>query len=85
MNSVTINNEKIITLDKVNDLIEDLEFQYKKDDLLSRKEVEEQYHLTQKGVAKIFNMKNAPVVKLGKEQKISRSTLENIFKQGICL
>lgn len=59
--------------------------QNKKDDLLSRKEVEEQYHLTQKGVAKIFNMKNAPVVKLGKEQKISRSTLENIFKQGICL
>lgn len=59
--------------------------QNKKDDLLSRKEVEEQYHLTQKSVAKIFNMKNAPVVKLGKEQKISRSTLENIFKQGICL
>lgn len=59
--------------------------QNKKDDLLSRKEVEEQYHLTQKGVAKIFNMKNAPVVKIGKEQKISRSTLENIFKQGICL
>ena len=59
--------------------------QNKKDDLLSRKEVEEQYNLTQKGVAKIFNMKNAPVVKLGKEQKISRSTLENIFKQGICL
>lgn len=59
--------------------------QNEKDDLLSRKEVEEQYHLTQKSVAKIFNMKNAPVVKLGKEQKISRSTLENIFKQGICL
>ena len=59
--------------------------QNKKDDLLSRKEVEEQYHLTQKGVAKIFNMKNAPIVKIGKEQKISRSTLENIFKQGICL
>lgn len=59
--------------------------QNKKDDLLSRKEVEEQYHLTQKGVAKIFNMKNAPVVKIGKEQKISRSTLENIFRQGICL
>lgn len=59
--------------------------QNKKDDLLSRKEVEEQYNLTQKGVAKIFNMKNAPIVKIGKEQKISRSTLENIFKQGICL
>lgn len=31
MNSATINNEKIITLDKISDLIEDLEFQYKKD------------------------------------------------------
>lgn len=80
-------------VDNVKELLQELKelnqnlklLQNKKDDLLSRKEVEEQYHLTQKGVAKIFNMKNAPVVKIGKEQKISRSTLENIFKQGICL
>lgn len=76
-------NEVLEELKKVNQNLELLK--NKKDDLLSRKEVEEQYHLTQKGVAKIFNMKNAPIVKIGKEQKISRSTLENIFKQGICL
>ena len=57
----------------------------KKDDLLSRKEVEEQYNLTQKGVAKIFNMKNSPTVKIGREQKISRSTLEKIFQNGIVI
>ena len=55
----------------------------KKDDLLSRKEVVEQYKLTEKGVAKIFNMKNAPIIKIGKEQKISRSSLEKIFQRGI--
>lgn len=57
----------------------------KKDDLLSRKEVVEQYNLTEKGVAlfKIFNMKNAPIIKIGKEQKISRSSLEKIFQRGI--
>lgn len=76
-------NEVLEELKKVNQNLELLK--NKKDDLLSRKEVEDQYHLTQKGVAKIFNMKNAPIVKIGKEQKISRSTLENIFKQGICL
>ena len=56
-----------------------------KDDLLNRKEVEEQYNLTPKGVAKIFNTKNAPIVKVGREQKISRKSLENIFQQGINL
>ena len=55
----------------------------KKDDLLNRKEVAEQYNLTEKGVAKIFNMKNAPIIKIGKEQKISRSSLEKIFQRGI--
>lgn len=56
-----------------------------KDDLLSRKEVEEQYNLSQKGVAKIFNMKNSPAIKLGREQKISRSSLEKIFQKGIVI
>ncbi len=56
-----------------------------KDDLLSRKEVEQQYNLTPKGVAKIFNMKNSPAVKIGREQKISRSTLEKIFQNGIVI
>jgi hypothetical protein len=55
----------------------------KKDDLLNRKEVAEQYNLTELGVAKIFNMKNAPIIKIGKEQKISRSSLEKIFQRGI--
>lgn len=74
-------NEILEELRKINQNLE----KNKKDDLLSRKEVESQYRLTQKGVAKIFNMKNAPVVKIGREQKISRSALEDIFKKGICL
>lgn len=54
-----------------------------KDDLLTRKEVEEQYKLTRYGVAKLFNMKKAPIVKIGKEQKISRKSLEELFQKGI--
>ena len=49
-----------------------------KDDLLSRREVEEQYKLKKCAVAKIFNMKKAPIVKVVKEQKTSRKTLEEI-------
>lgn len=56
-----------------------------KDDLLSRKDVIKEYGLTPKGVAKIFNMKNSPIVKVGREQKISRKSLESIFQQGINL
>ena len=56
-----------------------------KDDLLSRKDVVKEYCLTPKGVAKIFNMKNSPIVRVGREQKISRKSLENIFQQGINL
>lgn len=54
-----------------------------KDDLLSRREVEEQYKLKKYAVAKIFNMKKAPIVKVGKEQKISRKALEEMFQKGI--
>lgn len=54
-----------------------------KDDLLTRKEVEDQYKLTRYGVAKLFNMKKAPIVKIGKEQKISRKSLEELFQKGI--
>lgn len=55
------------------------------DSLLTRKDVSSKYNLTTKETTRIFQKlkKDRKLVDLGKEQKVSKRVLENLFQQGI--
>ena len=55
------------------------------DSLLTRKDASSKYNLTIKETTRIFQKlkKDRKLVDLGKEQKVSKRVLENLFQQGI--
>lgn len=56
------------------------------DELLSRADVMKKYNLSRGAVDKLFHSKDVPIVDLGtKADRISKKTLEELFRQGIRL
>lgn len=56
------------------------------DELLSRADVMEKYQISRRAVDKLFHSGKVPIVNLAtKEDRISKKTLEEHFRQGIVL
>lgn len=56
------------------------------DELLSRADIMKRYKLSRGAVDKLFHAKDIPIVDLGtKADRISKKTLEELFRQGIKL
>ena len=54
------------------------------DELLTRIDVMKKYKLSRRAVDKLFHSKKVPIVNLAtKEDRISKKTLEELFRQGI--
>lgn len=76
----------ITQLKTFNENFEKINFNKQSEKFLTRAEVAEQYELSQREVAKIFNkLLKDKIVNIGKTQKLAKSHIDELFTKGVVL
>lgn len=85
INSIKV-DELIEQLKLFNSNIEKMNFNKQEDIFYTRKEAQEHYNMSERETIKLFTklLKNK-VVDIGKEQRLAKCHIDELFKQGVVL
>lgn len=84
-NSVKIFDEMLEEMKLINKHLSELKSN-KQDEILTRKEVQKLYKISERATMKIFNvLLKEKVINIGREQKIAKEHIDELFRKGVVL